>query len=365
MLLRSDPWILLVSVIAVGASESCFLEGFSQPGYSLDGAENTPTPEICQDFCQRTPGCSAFTWTNHTKKCNLKSSWYGTKNARSGKITGPAFCLESDCFMQDTHIVGSNLGYWWTKHTRPTPEQCQDLCQKTKGCNGFTWTERSKICKLKKSFNPDGGSAAKPGRVSGPVHCSTTVGGTCPPPACLTSWVYNGQRQTGCSDPGHHGGLWCPFPNGVNAGGAWNMGSDAYSWCVAPSYCVKDWSFKGENQTFCSSVNSPGRPWCPTEEGIDQAGNYKPKGKFIYCTEDMCVDPETCDPPEDCAHEWKFQNKTENYCSTVDSPGRPWCPANDAVDELKNYKPGARRIWCRRETCSRVPFGTNARDYGK
>ena len=164
---------------------------------------------------------------------------------------------------------------------------------------------------------------------------------------------------------GHHGGLWCPFLHGVNAGGAWHMGSDAYSWCVAPSYCVKDWSFKGENQTFCSSVNSPGRPWCPTEEGIDQAGNYKPKGKFIYCTEDMCVDPETCDPPEDCAHEWKFQNKTENYCSTVDSPGRPWCPANDAVDELKNYKPGGRRIWCRRETCSRVPFGTNARDYGK
>ena len=239
------------------------------------------------------------------------------------------------------------------------------MCQKTKGCNGFTWTERSKICKLKKSFNPDGGSAAKPGRVSGPVHCSTTVGGTCPPPACLTSWVYNGQRQTGCSDPGHHGGLWCPFPHGVNAGGAWHMGSDAYSWCVAPSYCVKDWRYKGENQTFCSSVNSPGRPWCPTEEGVDQAGNYKPKGKFIYCTEDMCVDPETCDPPEDCAREWIFQNRTENYCSTVDSPGRPWCPANNAVDELRNYKPGGRRIWCRRETCSRVPFGTNAKDYGK
>ena len=365
MLLTSDLLILLMFVAAVKASKSCFLVGYSQPGYSLDGGESTASPEECQNLCQRTAGCSAFTWTNQTNNCNLKSSWYGTKNAREGKVTGPAFCLESDCFIENKRLAGSNLGYWWTRHTQPTPEKCQDLCQKTKGCKGFTWTENSTVCRLKKSFNPAGGSSSKVRKVSGPAHCSTTVGGTCPPPACLNMWIYNGQVQTGCADPGHHGGLWCPYPNGVNAGKSWIMGSDAFSWCVAPSYCVKNWVYKGENQTFCSSVDSPGKPWCPTEKGVDEGGNYKEKGKYIYCTQDMCIEPETCDPPENCAEEWRYNNKTEYYCSTVDSPGRPWCPARDAVDNNNNYRPGGQRYWCRRETCQRVPFGTNAKDYGR
>ena len=145
MLLRSDPWILLISVVVVGGSESCFLENNSQPGYSLDASENSETPEVCQDFCQRTPGCAAFTWTNQTKNCNLKSSWYGTKKLKKGKVTGPAFCLESDCFKKDTAVVNSALGYWWTKHTKPTPEQCQDLCQKTKVLPGLSVRQSASI----------------------------------------------------------------------------------------------------------------------------------------------------------------------------------------------------------------------------
>jgi len=353
-------------LVSVNTSNPCFLHGFSQPGYSVNGPESfAETPELCQELCQRTNGCAAFTWTTHSKKCNLKSSWYGSKNKNAGKVSGPAFCLESECFMKNKAVIGSNLGSWWIRYTADTAEKCQELCQRSKGCKGFTWTERTNNCKLKKSSPGKKNTAVKSGKVSGPAHCSTTVGGTCPPPACLTKWVYNGQTQTGCADPGHHGGLWCPFPNGVNAGGAWQMGSDAYAWCVAPSYCVKDWIYKGNKQTFCSSVDSPGKPWCPTVKGVDETGQYKPNGDFIFCTKDMCVDPETCDPPPGCAEEWKFGDNTENYCTTTDSPGKPWCPAEEALDIHGRYMSGGKKVWCRRETCSRVPYGTNARDYGR
>ena len=187
-------WTVFLSISVVGGSDTCYLEGFSQPSYNLINSTMT-SPELCQAFCQRTPDCAAFTWTRGTQRCNLKTSWYGRKNERAGKVSGPAFCLKSACFKVDRAVVGSNLNYWWIKHNSNTPEECQAICQKTVGCGGFTWVESTKLCRLKKSFPEETSLAPREGRVSGPAYCTTKVGGTCPPPSCVANWSYNGQRQ--------------------------------------------------------------------------------------------------------------------------------------------------------------------------
>jgi len=169
--------------------------------------------------------------------------------------------------------------------------------------------------------------------------------------------------RTGCADPGHHGGLWCPYPTGVNAGKSWIMGSDAFSWCQAPTYCVNNWVYKGQNQTGCSLVGSHGRAWCPTV--VDKDGHYKEGDSYVYCTQDMCLDPDTCHLPTDCPEKWVYKDKTQYSCSTEDSPGNPWCPGKEGLDGHGRYIAGGRQVLCEKETCTRVVPGTNNRDNSK
>ena len=124
-------------------------------------------------------------------------------------------------------------------------------------------------------------------------------------------------------------------------------------------------SYLGEPQTYCSTIKSVGRPWCPTPEGVDDQGNYLPAGQFIYCESDMCIDTNSCLPPDNCAEKWFYNGKKEKYCSTVGSPGTPWCPDKYTLSSDLAVRHFTKRIECDKETCSRTPCGQNAAEYEK
>ena len=98
---------------------------------------------------------------------------------------------------------------------------------------------------------------------------------------------------------------------------------------------------------------------------MDKDGHYKEGDSYVYCTPDLCLDPDTCHLPSDCPEKWVYRNKTQHSCSTEDSPGTPWCPGKDGLDGHGNYIAGGRVVLCDKETCTRVVPGTNNRDNSK
>lgn len=368
--------LLVLCQIQAILSANCFEKNTAYPGNSMDAAGETQltatSAKQCQELCQDTPGCAAFTFVKKKSFCNLKSTQYGEKRKKAGKVSGPANCPEentnvlsrsgsvrqiSNCFKEGVNFQVGNLP---GSQTRNTAEECQQLCQDTPGCHSFSWERSSKNCGLKSS---DKRRRKKNDVVSGPAHCGGGVGGTCPPPQCVKKWKYNGVEQKGCADPGGSGYMWCPTSTGLDSSGNWISGSQHYAACVAPTYCVKNWKFRGQDQRYCSSVISPGRPWCPTQSGVNSNGEFiGGRGSYIYCTPDMCLDPISCDLPTRCQKQWKYKGVAQVHCSTVASPGRPWCPGPGALDASGNYN-GGEIVWCRRNTCSRTPCGTNAREF--
>ncbi|XP_023327401.1 salivary plasminogen activator alpha 1 [Eurytemora carolleeae] len=354
---------MLGFLLLIKVSSACILTDTSLEGFALNSFP-AGSYQICQELCQQTEGCLAFTWRSYSKDCSLKNSWYGSQQRMVGAVSGPAYCGQQNCYERNKAYFGNKLINSRDDQVTDSPERCQIECQETNGCKAFTWTLGSNRCNLKSAVAGEN-KIDREGKISGPVHCNTNVGGVCPPPACVPAWRYGNMRFQGCADPLNQGGLWCPLPLGLDATGNWRNGSTAFAWCNAPSNCVKKWSYLGEPQTYCSTIKSVGRPWCPTPEGVDDQGNYLPAGQFIYCESDMCIDTNSCLPPDNCAEKWFYNGKKEKYCSTVGSPGTPWCPDKYTLSSDLAVRHFTKRIECNKETCSRTPCGQNAAEYEK
>ncbi|GLD92359.1 hypothetical protein PINS_up000892 [Pythium insidiosum] len=92
----------------------------------------------CSQPCRFTPGCRAFTWTDHRGgTCWLKSS-YGQPVRKSDAMSGSPFPRhETLCILERRFdFVGNDIGNVQAK----AAGDCCGICMRRAGCRAFTWT---------------------------------------------------------------------------------------------------------------------------------------------------------------------------------------------------------------------------------
>ena len=112
-------------------------------------------PVQCQEMCQRTLGCSHWTWRAHTG-CSLKHSKVGSRHFHF--ISGPRDSCQGGvdpqaCFELETEYAGSDVysevdGKQLRSLDQRSPLECQRWCQTMSACRGFTWASPS-LCVAK------------------------------------------------------------------------------------------------------------------------------------------------------------------------------------------------------------------------
>jgi len=168
-------------------------------------------------------------------------------------------------------------------------------------------------------------------------------------------WNYNKEPQSYCADPSGTGKEWCPTR--VDKAGNYLD----YTWCkesvkvacqakkeaLPPAECPclpgGQWTFDGENQSYCQRPKKRGRArWCPTSESNVTLQNFRDVD-FKYCDSarvlEACKKLEGTMVPTRCpcvdGGKWSHKGKDYTYCNEKD-----WCAKE--VDEAGKYIPGTR-----------------------
>ncbi|KAL8437594.1 hypothetical protein Efla_000457 [Eimeria flavescens] len=124
------------------------------------------SPEQCQNACQQSSSCQAYTYDIQEKKCELfLASAERNKEENLNFISGPRLCSDT-CLKQNTDYVGTAIEQ--ISSGISTPGECQLRCQATTNCTHWSFQAAQKLCKLLSSDNTE---EEVTGVVGGPKYC--------------------------------------------------------------------------------------------------------------------------------------------------------------------------------------------------
>ncbi|KAL8437586.1 hypothetical protein Efla_000449 [Eimeria flavescens] len=163
--LKTEP----IALTGFKTCSNCFRQGV---GYRADSSAllwgtQTLNAEECRRRCSYMERCTRFSYNAKTTACDLLSG-EGEDVEGTNLISGPAQCSRStSCYQKDGTYGG---GEAIVKKTQ-TPQQCQELCEKTPSCKVFSHNSRDTTCNLLSGDNLTLQSSA--GWVSGNKKCIT------------------------------------------------------------------------------------------------------------------------------------------------------------------------------------------------
>ncbi|KAL8437581.1 hypothetical protein Efla_000444 [Eimeria flavescens] len=136
------------NVIATGweTCSNCFREGV---GYKVDGnalwSTDAQNAEECRQRCSFMENCTRFTYNAKSKVCSMLSG-ETEDEAGSNLISGPARCTrDRSCIVSDKIFTGGVIGL---RRSLAKSEECQDLCEKTSGCQVYNHNSSTRACDL-------------------------------------------------------------------------------------------------------------------------------------------------------------------------------------------------------------------------
>lgn len=118
----------------------------------IDVIPGVPSPELCQQLCQRNESCQAITWLDENfpvvpLSCTLFAE-LDKEISCSNCVSGESRCscaIPGECGMQDHNVVDIHPGV-------QSIQECQALCEKKKSCELYTYLGQenafSKMCVL-------------------------------------------------------------------------------------------------------------------------------------------------------------------------------------------------------------------------
>jgi len=126
----------------------CFNKYKGYKSANLQGCTKTDTPDLCQQLCQQTSGCTRFNWltrnyngttdgTAPRRDCCLKGTASEELVKLDDVVSGEKYCKDLSCYQ----LNHAHLSKKSTISIIPqnSVEDCQRLCQKTSGCHSFSY----------------------------------------------------------------------------------------------------------------------------------------------------------------------------------------------------------------------------------
>jgi len=265
--------VLIIAAFAVAANAQAIV-GNSVSGIDYEGGDvnadapyKAANPEQCQWYCQKFP--TADLWELKPAGecwCKIKANTVRT-NKQPGVVAG--FILKS-CMETDLDFPGGDIGH--LKNVK-SPQECQDICSVTSGCEYWThYEEPASVaygCHLKNKKNPPTNKAAC---ISGPVQCPVATTTVAPTPAIQPTVGGGGSDcfEVDIAYPGNK------FIKNTNA--------------LSPADCQKDC----ENTAGCVTWT-----WLPksVSKGPNEACNLKATSNNRRTKKGAVSGPKTCSAP--------------------------------------------------------------------
>jgi hypothetical protein len=119
-------------------------------GGDLRTLKNVPQ-QACSAACQNDASCKAFSYDRWNRWCFLKSS-VGELALEPASISGVKTAqgepvLSTAAVRIERRLAKGYAGPHTRSNAASSPEQCEDTCQLSKDCIGFTYSKAAKTCK--------------------------------------------------------------------------------------------------------------------------------------------------------------------------------------------------------------------------
>lgn len=170
---------LIPATMAMDIGKECLWKNTNYLGFTVKKLANIPTADCCQTECtdhaneNTVNKCRHWSWDPRNKTCFLKLKSKGRvsaitepfgsdPNSFSGWVSGPRKCK---CVHKNLIFNGKQVG----RRTVDKAKKCLEQCKNLSGCLNFSWSRRTKECKLLAKITSV--AFAEEGR-SGPQSCN-------------------------------------------------------------------------------------------------------------------------------------------------------------------------------------------------